>query len=79
MQYYTSLLLLAVVSTVDAFSTLQVHRRSSALYMNVEQTKTKEMIKVGVIGMGRIGLVHLEAITKAPGKKKKNASEFVHP
>lgn len=26
---------------------------------------TKE-IKVGVVGCGRIGLVHLEAITKAP-------------
>jgi myo-inositol 2-dehydrogenase/D-chiro-inositol 1-dehydrogenase len=35
--------------------------------MNVEAVDTKEIIKVGVIGMGRIGLVHLEAITKAPG------------
>eukprot|EP00545_Synedropsis_sp_CCMP1620_P009742 CAMPEP_0119014872 /NCGR_PEP_ID=MMETSP1176-20130426/10430_1 /TAXON_ID=265551 /ORGANISM="Synedropsis recta cf, Strain CCMP1620" /LENGTH=402 /DNA_ID=CAMNT_0006968117 /DNA_START=214 /DNA_END=1422 /DNA_ORIENTATION=+ len=34
--------------------------------MNVEAVKTKE-IKVGVIGAGRIGVVHLEAITKAPG------------
>jgi threonine dehydrogenase-like Zn-dependent dehydrogenase len=40
--------------------------RQSALYMNVKETGTKE-IKVGVIGCGRIGLVHLEAITKAPG------------
>jgi myo-inositol 2-dehydrogenase/D-chiro-inositol 1-dehydrogenase len=35
--------------------------------MNVEQAETKELIRVGVIGMGRIGLVHLEAINKAPG------------
>ena len=35
--------------------------------MNVEAMETKENIKVGVIGMGRIGLVHLEAISKAPG------------
>jgi predicted homoserine dehydrogenase-like protein len=35
--------------------------------MNVEQAPVKENIKVGVIGMGRIGVVHLEAISKAPG------------
>ena len=34
--------------------------------MTVENVDTKN-VKVGVIGMGRIGLVHLEAITKAPG------------
>jgi phosphoglycerate dehydrogenase-like enzyme len=41
--------------------------RRSALSMSVEQSTIKENIKVGVIGMGRIGLVHLEAISKAPG------------
>eukprot|EP00548_Thalassiothrix_antarctica_P001266 CAMPEP_0194141984 /NCGR_PEP_ID=MMETSP0152-20130528/11313_1 /TAXON_ID=1049557 /ORGANISM="Thalassiothrix antarctica, Strain L6-D1" /LENGTH=412 /DNA_ID=CAMNT_0038840777 /DNA_START=251 /DNA_END=1489 /DNA_ORIENTATION=- len=35
--------------------------------MNVEQNKSAKEIRVGVIGAGRIGLVHLEAITKAPG------------
>jgi predicted homoserine dehydrogenase-like protein len=35
--------------------------------MTTEKTDTKKDIRVGVIGMGRIGLVHLEAITKAPG------------
>jgi threonine dehydrogenase-like Zn-dependent dehydrogenase len=40
--------------------------RRTALYMTTAETKTKD-IKVGVIGCGRIGLVHLEAITKAPG------------
>jgi myo-inositol 2-dehydrogenase / D-chiro-inositol 1-dehydrogenase len=35
--------------------------------MNVEVNANAKTIKVGVIGMGRIGLVHLEAITKAPG------------
>jgi myo-inositol 2-dehydrogenase/D-chiro-inositol 1-dehydrogenase len=40
---------------------------SNTLSMNVESNDGKKLIKVGVIGMGRIGLVHLEAITKAPG------------
>mmetsp|Transcript_9810 Transcript_9810/g.19945 ORF Transcript_9810/g.19945 Transcript_9810/m.19945 type:complete len:444 (-) Transcript_9810:36-1367(-) len=42
-------------------------RRASSLSMTVKEVDTKDVIKVGVIGMGRIGLVHLEAITKAPG------------
>ena len=42
-------------------------RCSSSLSMNVEVNKDAKTVKVGVIGMGRIGLVHLEAITKAPG------------
>lgn len=40
---------------------------SSSLSMNVEVNEDAKTVKVGVIGMGRIGLVHLEAITKAPG------------
>ncbi|KAL7562747.1 hypothetical protein ACA910_017535 [Epithemia clementina (nom. ined.)] len=40
---------------------------STILSMNVEKVDIKDVVKVGVIGMGRIGLVHLEAITKAPG------------
>lgn len=39
----------------------------STLSMNVENNAEAKTVKVGVIGMGRIGLVHLEAITKAPG------------
>lgn len=45
-------------------------RRSAAstlLSMNVQASSDAKIVKVGVIGMGRIGLVHLEAITKAPG------------
>lgn len=38
----------------------------TALHMTTEEAPTKN-INVGVIGCGRIGLVHLEAITKAPG------------
>jgi len=34
--------------------------------MNVEATDTTKEIRVGVIGCGRIGVVHLGAITKAP-------------
>jgi phosphoglycerate dehydrogenase-like enzyme len=40
--------------------------RNSQLRMAAEEREVKE-VKVGVIGCGRIGLVHLEAITKAPG------------
>ena len=40
----------------------------TALNMAVEENEAKE-IKVGVIGCGRIGLVHLGAITKAPNVK----------
>ena len=35
--------------------------------MNIETNDAAKTVKVGVIGMGRIGIVHLEAITKAPG------------
>lgn len=54
---------------VSAFS-VQQHgtlRKVSSLSMNVENTETKKAVRVGVIGAGRIGLVHLEAISKAPG------------
>ena len=50
----------------NAFSVSSSLRRASFLKMNVETRETQN-IKVGVIGAGRIGLVHLEAITKAPG------------
>ena len=43
------------------------NRRRSSLSMNIQENKNTKDIKVGVIGCGRIGLVHLEAITKAPG------------
>lgn len=40
----------------------------TALSMTTEENDVNE-IKVGVIGCGRIGIVHLGAITKAPGVK----------
>ena len=51
---------------VVAFAPTQWGQRASFLNMNVEKLDTKT-IRVGVIGAGRIGVVHLEAITKAPG------------
>lgn len=56
-------------SSVSAFS-VQQHgaiRKNTALSMTTEKTETGKTVRVGVIGAGRIGLVHLEAITKAPG------------
>eukprot|EP00527_Entomoneis_sp_CCMP2396_P007048 CAMPEP_0198139992 /NCGR_PEP_ID=MMETSP1443-20131203/3220_1 /TAXON_ID=186043 /ORGANISM="Entomoneis sp., Strain CCMP2396" /LENGTH=430 /DNA_ID=CAMNT_0043802293 /DNA_START=54 /DNA_END=1346 /DNA_ORIENTATION=- len=51
-----------------AFAPMQAASKSPAgLQMTVKEADIKDVIKVGVIGMGRIGLVHLEAITKAPG------------
>ena len=64
-------IILAIVtctSNVNAFtmptSTRAFSTRSS-LSMNIEAIETKD-IRVGVIGCGRIGVVHLGAITKAP-------------
>jgi myo-inositol 2-dehydrogenase/D-chiro-inositol 1-dehydrogenase len=42
--------------------------RNVALHMTAEDNAVNE-VKVGVIGCGRIGIVHLGAITKAPGVK----------
>jgi phosphoglycerate dehydrogenase-like enzyme len=63
-------LALAAFSSASAFAPLQ-HRVSSktVLHMTAEETHNKGEIKVGVVGMGRIGIVHLEAISKAPGVK----------
>lgn len=41
----------------------------SQLSMVAEENSGKKEIKVGVIGCGRIGIVHLGAITKAPNVK----------
>ena len=55
---------------VDAFTlnapSVKHAARASSLAMSVEKIDSKE-VKVGVIGCGRIGIVHLGAITKAPG------------
>lgn len=52
---------------MQAFSVAPAtYARQTALKMTpVESDKPKE-IRVGVIGCGRIGIVHLGAITKAP-------------
>lgn len=57
-----------VVQSVAGFSVTgpSSMARQLALHMTTSENDAKE-IKVGVIGCGRIGLVHLEAITKAPG------------
>ena len=41
--------------------------RSSELYMAEMDSGARDPVKVGVIGCGRIGIVHLGAINKAPG------------
>lgn len=59
---------LAAIQTVAGFSAVgpSAAVRKTALRMTTKESQTKN-INVGVIGCGRIGLVHLEAITKAPG------------
>lgn len=57
----------AILQDVKAFSMTRTNRLRSSLSMNVETNTNAKEIRVGVIGAGRIGLVHLEAITKAPG------------
>jgi threonine dehydrogenase-like Zn-dependent dehydrogenase len=59
--------LAALAHDAAAFAPMLGAGRSTALRMNVETPPEQKIIKVGVIGAGRIGLVHLEAITKAPG------------
>jgi myo-inositol 2-dehydrogenase/D-chiro-inositol 1-dehydrogenase len=66
------LVVAAAVGVVDVsgFANLGVpttlSARRSVLSMAAESTDTTKNIKVGVIGCGRIGIVHLGAITKAP-------------
>lgn len=62
---------LVAVATIQAVASFSLNGpnaplRTTALHMTTEDSPTKN-INVGVIGCGRIGLVHLEAITKAPG------------
>ena len=71
----TCLFLLAVVTTwaqSTAFSFVQDVKRvspSTKLSMTIEENAQKKEVNVGVIGCGRIGIVHLGAISKAPGVK----------
>ena len=70
MKFVISLLALSSLLCQDAmgFSIQQgAFRPRSSLSMNAEESKTKKVIKVGLIGCGRIGVVHLEAISKCPG------------
>jgi hypothetical protein len=59
---------LVAVNSAAAFAptTTQNGARSLALRMTTESA-AKDPVKVGVIGCGRIGIVHLGAINKAPG------------
>jgi len=68
-------LFLTTAAVIDGFSNspsfivnknIHESKTSSSLFMAVEENANQKNIKVGVIGCGRIGLVHLEAITKAP-------------
>jgi threonine dehydrogenase-like Zn-dependent dehydrogenase len=55
-----------LVASASAFMAPRQHAvRSTQLMMTTETGR--EPIKVGVIGCGRIGIVHLGAINKAPG------------
>jgi len=64
-------LVLSLVSTlkpssVSGFTTfIPRNVKGSPLFMTPKENDSRD-VKVGVIGCGRIGLVHLEAITKAP-------------
>ena len=63
-----ALVAFVISGSASAFApTSPVAGRSSALHMTTEETGNKDPVKVGVIGCGRIGIVHLGAINKAPG------------
>eukprot|EP00584_Thalassiosira_punctigera_P024655 CAMPEP_0172550634 /NCGR_PEP_ID=MMETSP1067-20121228/31005_1 /TAXON_ID=265564 ORGANISM="Thalassiosira punctigera, Strain Tpunct2005C2" /NCGR_SAMPLE_ID=MMETSP1067 /ASSEMBLY_ACC=CAM_ASM_000444 /LENGTH=112 /DNA_ID=CAMNT_0013338261 /DNA_START=117 /DNA_END=452 /DNA_ORIENTATION=+ len=57
---------LAFAPPVSRLSQDVVQARPSALQMTTD-SGAKDPVKVGVIGCGRIGIVHLGAINKAPG------------
>ena len=66
-RFSSVLVCLVAVKSAAAFAPAPRHAaRSSALQMTTA-TGAKGPIKVGVIGCGRIGIVRLGAINKAPG------------
>jgi len=66
-RFSSVLVCLVAVKSAAAFAPSPRHAaRSSALQMTTD-SGAKDPIKVGVIGCGRIGIVHLGAINKAPG------------
>jgi threonine dehydrogenase-like Zn-dependent dehydrogenase len=66
-RFSSVLVCLVAVKSAAAFAPAPRHAaRSSSLQMTTA-TGAKGPIKVGVIGCGRIGIVHLGAINKAPG------------
>jgi len=72
MKFTTLFVALVAVPSTSAFAFTNVGPRtksSSALRMAAEENTSTKEIKVGVIGCGRIGLVHLGAINKAPNVK----------
>jgi len=71
MKFLIVVALTALAQDGSAFSLQKgaASRARSSLSMTVEEKEVPKTVNVGVIGCGRIGLVHLEAITKAPGVK----------
>jgi len=68
MARFSSLIISLVAARASAFTNPGSHvpRQASVLRMSVD-TDNKDPVRVGVIGCGRIGIVHLGAINKAPG------------
>jgi len=63
-----TILLALLPNAAQAFTSTGFTARNSGsrLFMAAEESANAKEIKVGVIGCGRIGIVHLGAITKAP-------------
>lgn len=61
------LVCLVAVKSAAAFAPSSRHAAHSSALQMTTATEAKAPIKVGVIGCGRIGIVHLGAINKAPG------------
>ncbi|KAL9183869.1 hypothetical protein ACHAXT_004725 [Thalassiosira profunda] len=68
MARFPSVLVCLLAATAAAFAPTSVNlqRPTSALQMAAD-SGARDPVKVGVIGCGRIGIVHLGAINKAPG------------
>ena len=67
----SAIVALFAVGSASAFAPASIrvaqHTPSRSTALQMTATESKDPVRVGVIGCGRIGIVHLGAINKAPG------------
>mmetsp|Transcript_7315 Transcript_7315/g.12027 ORF Transcript_7315/g.12027 Transcript_7315/m.12027 type:complete len:442 (-) Transcript_7315:116-1441(-) len=63
----SAIIAIFAVGSASAFAPASQHAVRSTTGLQMTASEAKDPVKVGVIGCGRIGIVHLGAINKAPG------------